>query len=79
MPASVVAGEGVQLVDDHGFGHPGRVGRGSERLDTSITSIDSGVVNSRSGRSRMIGPPAGCADVPVPQSNAPSDQGTIGP
>ena len=55
MPAPIVAGEGVQLVHDDGLCCRSRKSAlGSERLETSMTSIDSGVVNSRSGRSRMM-------------------------
>ena len=54
VPAAVVAGEGVDLVDHDGAHAGEQRGRGRIVAETSITSSDSGVVSRQSGGSSRI-------------------------
>ena len=78
MPAAIVAGERMQLVDDDGLDvleehariraarhehHLDRLGRGQQQIGT--------IAQDR--------PPPGRADIAVPEIDAPSDQVAVGP
>ena len=78
MPASIVAGEGVQLVYDDGLEvleeHAGlRAARDEHDLDGL------GCREQKVGPFLHDGPPSGGADVAVPERDTPADQGAVGP